>query len=249
MRRKLREGRTLIGSFIEIPSPQVVEVMGLAGFDFIIIDGEHGSIGLERTEEMIRAATASGTSALVRVAECDPVAIRRPLDMGAAGIHVPQIETAEMAEAAVRAAKFHPRGGRGLQPFVRAAGYRSGSTAEFLRRSNEDTVVVLHIEGKRGVANLQEILAVDGVDVVFLGPYDLSQALGMPGEVRRPEVEEKMRESTALSRAAGKVVGTFCDDVETAERWRAAGAGYLAVSIDANILLLAARSIVDRLHG
>jgi 4-hydroxy-2-oxoheptanedioate aldolase len=248
LKDRLRKGEAVVGPFVEIPSPQVVEVMGLAGFDFVIIDGEHGSIGLEKTEEMIRAASSAGVTAMARVAQCDPVAIRRPLDMGAAGIHVPQIESAEMARAAVRAAKFYPQGERGLQPFVRAAGYRSYPTAEFLRRSNEETMVVLHIEGERGVAGLAGILEVEGVDVVFLGPYDLSQALGMPGEVGRPEVREKMIEAVKLARAAGKVVGTFCDDVETALGWRELGVSYLAVGIDANIFLQAARGIAARLH-
>ncbi len=244
----LRSGRTLIGVFVEIPSPQVVEALGLGGFDFVIVDREHGSIDLGRTEDMIRAAAAAGVTPMVRVARCDPVDIRQPLDMGAAGVHVPQIESAEMARAAVRAAKFHPLGERGLQPFVRAASYRSYPTAEYLRRANEETAVVLHIEGTRGVAELPEILAVEGVDVVFLGPYDLSQAMGVPGEVAHPRVEEKMRVAVASARAAGKMVGTFCDDMASARRWRDAGVSYLAVGIDATILLNAARAIAGGLR-
>lgn len=236
-----------IGTFLEIPSPQLVELLGLAGFDFVIIDCEHGAIGLEKTEDLIRAAATTGISPMVRVARCDPIAIRQPLDMGAAGVHVPQINSAEMARQAVRAATFFPKGERGLQPFVRAASYRAYPTAEFLQEANENVVVVLHIEGVEGVANFDEILKVDGVDVAFIGPYDLSQSLGIPGMVQSPLVREKM--TTIIDKAKGKkiAVGTYCDDVSTAMEWRSLGVTYLAVSLDASIFLSAARRMVSRL--
>jgi 4-hydroxy-2-oxoheptanedioate aldolase len=237
----------VVGTFLEIPSPQIVELLGLAGFDFVVIDREHGSVDLETTENLIRAAAATGICPLVRVSHCDPVAIRQPLDMGAAGVHVPQIESAEQARRAVQAAKFHPLGERGLQPYVRAASYRAFPTAEFLEESNENTVIVLHIEGARGVAAFDEIVQVEGVDVAFLGPYDLSQSLGIPGMVESPLVKEKMK--TILEKAKGKrlAIGTYCDDVNAALEWRSLGVTYLAVSLDAGILFQAARRMVSRL--
>ena len=237
----------LLGTFLEIPSPQVVEILGLAGFDFVVIDREHGTIDLETTENLIRAAAGTGICPLVRVAACDPVLIRQPLDMGAAGIHVPQIESVEQARQAVRAAKFFPAGERGLQPYVRAASYRAFSTAEFLRQSNEEGFIVLHIEGARGVAAFEEISQVDGVDVAFLGPYDLSQSLGIPGMVDSPLVRQKMAGIVEAARGRRLAIGTFCDDVDTALEWKALGVTYLAVSLDAGLLLKAARSIVSRL--
>lgn len=237
----------VVGTFVEIPSPQIVELLGLAGFDFVVIDREHGSIDLETTENLIRAAAATGICPLVRVSHCDPVAIRQPLDMGAAGVHVPQIESAEQARLAVRSAKFHPLGERGLQPYVRAASYRAFPTAEFLEESNENVVIVLHIEGARGVAAFEEIVAVEGIDVAFLGPYDLSQSLGIPGLVESPLVKEKMK--AILEKAKGKrvAIGTYCDDVNSALEWRNLGVTYLAVSLDAGILFQAARRMISRL--
>jgi 4-hydroxy-2-oxoheptanedioate aldolase len=237
----------VIGTFLEIPSPQLVELLGLAGFDFVVIDREHGAIGLERTEELIRAAASTGICPLVRVAECDPISIRQPLDMGAVGIHVPQINSAEMARLAVRSASFYPRGDRGMQPFVRGASYRSYPTAEYLQEANEDTVMVVHIEGKEGVAAFEEIAAVDGVDVAFVGPYDLSQSLGIPGMVESPLIKEKMDQ--VLRQAKGKqiAVGTYCDDVRKAMEWRKLGVTYLTVSVDAHIFLSAAKRIASQL--
>ncbi len=236
----------VLGAFLEIPSPQLVELIGLAGFDFVVIDREHGTIDLETCENLIRAAAAVGLSPMVRVAQCDPVLVRQPLDMGAAGVHVPQIASAEAAALAVRSARFHPYGDRGLQPFVRAASYRAYPTAEFLEETNRETAVVLHIEGAEGVAAFPEIAAVEGVDVAFIGPYDLSHSLGIPGMVQSPLVRQKMMEILETARRRGLAVGTFCDDVRTALEWKKLGVTYLTVSVDAAIFLNAARRIADQ---
>lgn len=237
----------VVGTFLEIPSPQLVELLGLAGFDFVVIDREHGSIGLERCEELIRAAASTGITPIVRVARCEEVAIRQPLDMGAAGIHVPQIHSAEMARLAVRSAKFFPKGARGLQPFIRGASYRAYPTAEFLEQSNENTVIVLHIEGKEGVEAFDEIADVEGVDVAFIGPYDLSQSLGIPGMVKSPLVREKMKSVVEAAKSKKIAVGTYCDDPRTALEWKDLGITYLTVSLDASIFLQAARRLVAQL--
>jgi 4-hydroxy-2-oxoheptanedioate aldolase len=249
LKRKLQDQDCVIGTFLEIPSPQLVELLGLAGFDFVIIDREHGTIDLAQTEDLIRASLSTGISPLVRVAACDPVLVRQPLDMGAGGIHVPQIGSVESAALAIRSARFHPLGERGLQPFVRAASYRAHPTAEFLAQANRDIVLIFHIEGKEGVEALDGIMALDGMDVAFLGPYDLSQSLGVPGQVKHPRVREKMLEVVEKCKAAGSCVGTYCDDIETAREWRRLGVRYLAVSIDAAIFLRGAEAIVREVRG
>jgi 4-hydroxy-2-oxoheptanedioate aldolase len=248
LKRKLSQQEFVLGTFLEIPSPQLVEILGLAGFDFVVIDCEHGSIDLRDTEDLIRASLSTDISAVVRVAKCDPVLIRQPLDMGAAGIHVPQIGSLESAALAVRSGFFHPAGDRGLQPYVRAASYRSYPTAEYLTQTNQDTAMIFHIEGREGVDALDGILALDGVDVLFLGPYDLSQSLGVPGQVKHPAVREMMIRVVEKGKTAGKCIGTYCDDVETAREWRDLGVRYLAVSVDAALLLRGAEAIVHPLR-
>lgn len=247
LREKLEARGAVLGTFLEIPCPALVELLGLAGFDFVVIDREHGAIDLKDTEDLIRASMSTDISAIVRVPVCDATNIRLPLDMGAEGLHVPQIESAGMARRAVCGSKFYPRGNRGLQPFVRSASYRSYGTTQYLEASNRDSLVVAQVEGGEGIKNLDAILAVDGIDVVFIGPYDLSQSLGLPGEVTHPKVQQAMADAAQRCHAASKWAGTFCDDAEAAIKYRELGFSYLTVSVDAFIFLGAARSIVQRI--
>lgn len=247
LREKLQSQQCVMGCFVQIPSPQIVEILGLAGFDFAVIDGEHGSIHPETVENMIRAAASTSIVPLVRVPLCDPVAVRMPFDMGAAGVHVPQVESVAMAESAVRYAKFHPKGERGMQPYVRGASYRAEPSGEFLARANDDAAVVIHIEGRGGLADLDGIVGLDGVDVAFLGPYDLSQALGVPGQVDDPRVDAAIRQAVEKSNGRA-VIGTYCDTVAAVRRRRAQGVRYLAVGIDAGLLLSSAREFAGQIR-
>jgi len=247
LKAKLQSCEFVVGTFLEIPSPELVELLGLAGFDFVVVDREHGPIDLKATENLIRASLSTDISVLVRVPACEPVTISQSLDMGAAGIHVPQIETAEMAQLAVNSSKHHPLGDRGLQVYVRSASYGARGTADYLATADHDSLVVLQVEGERGVSNLDAILKVEGIDVAFIGPYDLSQSLGFPGQVRHPSVKQTMADAIQKARKTGKCIGTYCDDAEMALEYRAIGVSYLTVSIDAYIFLSGARSIVSRL--
>lgn len=248
IKRKLADQACVFGTFCGIASPTVIELLGLAGFDFVVIDREHGPFSLAETENLIRAAATTGISPLVRVADADATSVRQPLDMGAAGIHVPQIESAAMAEDVVRAALFHPRGERGLQPWVRNASYGVQPLTEYLADKNDDTCLVLHLEGHLVLKELDAILAVEGYDVLFIGPYDLSHSLGIPGQVNHPHVREAMHKIVEETRRAGKHAGTFCATPEVAAEWRAAGVTYLAVGMDANLLLTAATNLVTELR-
>ena len=244
LRDKLLSKEFVVGTFLEIQSPQLVEVFVLAGFDFVIIDGEHGSVDLERMEDLIRASLSTEISAMVRVPTCDEVSIRRPLDMGACGVQVPQINSARMARNAVKGARYFPLGERGLQPFVRSASYGNHETKDYVATMNEEILVVLHIEGEAGINALDEILEVEVVDVLFIGPYDLSQSLGVPGQIHHPRVQEKMNLVVRKVNAAGKSVGTFCKNAETAKPWRDLGVSYLAVGVDAHLILHSARDTI-----
>jgi 4-hydroxy-2-oxoheptanedioate aldolase len=247
LKKKLESQDYVIGTFLQIAAPQLVEILGLAGFDFLIIDGEHGPISPGEKENLIRAGLSTDINVMVRSADCAPSAISQPLDWGAAGIQAPQVESAEMARQVVRASKYHPLGMRGLQPFVRAADYRAYPTDQYLNEANAETLVVVQVEGVEGLANLGAILQVQGVDIAFLGPYDLSQSLGIPGQVRDPRVRQAMADAVHLARRTGKRIGTFCDDVEIALEYRALGVSYLTVSMDASIFLSCARSMASSL--
>jgi 4-hydroxy-2-oxoheptanedioate aldolase len=162
---------------------------------------------------------------------------------------VPQINSAEAAAEAVDACYFHPLGHRGVCRFVRAAGYTHVPAAQHFTLSNERVLPVLHIEGQAGVAALPEILEVPHLGVVFLGPYDLSQSCGVPGEVTHPLVVEKMTEAVALARSRGVVVGTFVDNAERARVWREAGVGYICYSVDVGLLYEKSAEVMQALRG
>ncbi|WP_044957862.1 HpcH/HpaI aldolase family protein [Halarchaeum acidiphilum] len=233
-RERLMDGETVVGTFQLLDSAMVAEMTGVAGMDFTILDQEHGPLTAETSVGLCAAAENGGAAPIVRVRNNTESEIQRALDIGAAGVEIPQIETREDAEAAVEHARFDPLGSRGLSPYVRAGGYTGGD--DYTEEQNEAVTVIVHIEGERGVENLDEILAVEGIDVLFLGPYDMSQSLGIPGQVGDERVESLMTEVCERAEEAGKVVGTFADDAAIANKWIDAGVQYVAMSVDGAIV-------------
>jgi 2-keto-3-deoxy-L-rhamnonate aldolase RhmA len=243
VKQNLKQGKVVLGLFINSAYPAFVEICGHAGFDFAVIDLEHGALNTLVAEDLCRAADCVGIAPLVRVRKNDAPQIQRALDIGSAGVQVPQIETKADAQAVVRSAKYSPIGVRGLSFYTRAGVYSSAGT-QIADRLNEESMVVVHVEGKRGVENLQEIISVPHIDVIFLGPYDLSQSLGIPGQVRDPRVIELMQTAVQEIRNAGKVAGTFADNPETAKQWIDAGVQYLALGVDVGVFLRGCKALV-----
>lgn len=240
---------TAMGPFLKIASPAVVEIFGNAGFDYVIIDAEHGPIGMEAAEHLVRAADCVGISPVIRVRDNDPTLITRALDIGAEGIQVPQVSTRESALTVVNAAHFAPEGERGVCRFTRAAAYSHTDKLTYFKEANEKVVVIIHIEGEKGVRNLDEIISVDGLDVIFIGPYDLSQSMGVPGDIDNPLVEEKMKEIVVKARKAGLVVGTFVEDVKAAHKWMDLGIQYISYSVDVGIFYQNLKKIAGQLKS
>ena len=245
LKEALRAGEVVMGPFFRMPAPALVEIFGYAGFDLIVIDLEHGPLNIQTAEDLVRSCQLVGMASVIRVSYNAPHRIQRALDIGAQGVQIPQVATASEAERAVRAAKFAPRGMRGVCRFVRAAKYSATDRSDYFPASNRDTAIILHIEGKEGIENLTDIVEVEGIDVIYLGPYDLSQSLGVPGQVESPVVVEKMREAVSLCRQAGVAVGTFADDVGAARKWVEAGIQYVNVGIDASIIYNSCQEMVE----
>jgi 2-keto-3-deoxy-L-rhamnonate aldolase RhmA len=208
MKNKFAAGEPAFGLSIMIPSPQIVESAGAMGFDWVMIDCEHGTVGLETMELMIMAAEASGVTPIVRPRTNGPSDILLCMDRGALGVQVPHVNSADQARAAVAAVKFHPQGERSLAVGTRASRYGfSGSMKEFVAEANKATLVCVQIEDEEALPNLGEILKVEGIDVFFIGPSDLSQSMGHPGDPKAPPVARAIDEALAKIVAAGKTPG------------------------------------------
>jgi 4-hydroxy-2-oxoheptanedioate aldolase len=247
LKRTLNEGKVVFGPFMKFTDPAAVEIMGFAGFDFVIIDAEHGPISMENAQNMIRAAESVNITPIIRVGSNDEVLILRALDIGAQGIEIPQINSKPDAVRAVKSVKYSPQGERGVCRYVRAANYSSMDKFKYFESANKETMIIAHIEGVQGINKLDEILSVSGIDVIFIGPYDLSQSLGIPGQVNNSLVVEKMKEVVTKCRENNIAVGTFADDIQTAKKWISLGVQYMSFSVDVGILYEVSKQIVEKL--
>jgi 4-hydroxy-2-oxoheptanedioate aldolase len=246
-KNKLKEGKPVFGPFMKSTDPAFVESAGYSGFDFVILDMEHGPLGFTDLQNLIRAAMLANVIPIVRTSDSSEISIARSLDLGALGIQIPQVTSAEMARACVKAARFFPEGERGVCRFVRAANYSSLPREEYFKRANE-ILVIIQLEGKKALEDLENILNVEGVDILFIGPYDLSQSLGVPGQIRHPLVTQQMNKIVNRAISLGKVVGTFTDTPESAELWKVAGVQYISYSVDVGIFSDACSQLVKRLN-
>jgi len=249
LKKILREGKVAIGPFMKFSDPAAVEIAGYAGFDFVIIDLEHGPLSIERAQDLVRAAELVGVTPVIRVSENSSSTILRALDIGAQGVEVPHILTGEDAKRAVEAARFSPEGERGVCRFVRAAAYSHLDRYQYFKKSNEEIIVIVHIEGLEGIANLKDIVEVSGLDILFLGPYDLSQSCKVPGQIDHPMVVEKMQRAVEIARKREVVVGTFVETRDEAKKWIKAGVRYISFSVDVGIYYQACARIVEGLRS
>ena len=209
MKAKIRSGQPTYGVSVMIPSPQVVEMVGKLGFDWVLIDCEHGTISLENVELMIMAAEASGITPIVRPGTKDPDDILKAMDRGAMGVQVPHVNCAADAVRVVESVKYHPMGKRGMAAATRPADYGFGiSMTDYVSQANRETLICVQLEEVEALRNIDEILKVSGVDVFFVGPSDLSQSMGYPGRSDAPEVRAAIDGAFATIVAAGKVPGS-----------------------------------------
>lgn len=241
---RVARGDTVLGLIVKMPAASVIELAGRTGFDFVVIDTEHGAADVTELEHHLRAADAVDIAASVRVGDGSPLPILRALDAGAAGIIVPHVSCAEEARAAVRSAHYPPNGTRGLALSTRAGGHGTVPLSRHLAEAAAHTIVVAQVEDKDAVQRNTEIAATEGLNAVWIGPSDLSLSLGLPGQLDHPEV------IAAVDRIAGDVAAADCalcvlvDTVEHAARWRARGAGMLLFN-STTLLSRELRAMVD----
>jgi 4-hydroxy-2-oxoheptanedioate aldolase len=241
----LRGAAPLAGMFIGFPSPALVEMVGYAGFDFAIIDNEHGPMSLETTEHMIRAARCAGTLPVVRTQE---PALLRVLDAGASGVMVPSVETAEQARRIVAACKYPPLGTRSSAFTARAGGYTFFGGAAQIERANEGVAIILMIESAQAVQALDAILEVKGIDALFVGLSDLALSMGHPGDNMHPEVQEALADVIRRAAARGVASGVLAGTPVDFNRYASMGAKFLPMTM-ASVIAGALREAIAMRKG
>ncbi|MBU6195902.1 MAG: 2-dehydro-3-deoxyglucarate aldolase [Burkholderiales bacterium] len=243
-RRALREGRTLIGSWLSLGSPITAEVMGVAGFDWLLIDLEHAPNDVLSLIPQLMALKDSPSAPIVRPSWNDTVEIKRLLDAGAANLLIPFVENAEQARAAVAATRYPPQGVRGVS--VSHRGNRYGAVAGYHAQANEEVAVLVQIENRSGVQAAGAIAAVEGVDALFIGPSDLAASYGHLGNPNHPEVQEAIAQVLTAAQAAGKPTGILAPAEADARRYLAQGMRFIGVGSDLGVLRMASQALADK---
>lgn len=244
---KINKQNYVYGPFCKMQDPTIIELAALSGFDFIIIDMEHGPYNISSVQNMIRAAESKGIIPIVRVTVNSETLILRLLDIGVKCIQVPKISTLKDAKKLVSYTKFYPLGNRGMCRYVRAAEYTNTNGLDYFNKTNQSVTTIVHIEGLKGVQNLEEIVKVQGIDIIFIGCYDLSQSCGVPGQINHPKVIETMKKAIDIAKKNNKMIGTFTESIESAQFWKEIGVQYISYAVDVGIVLDAFKTIVKGL--
>ncbi|MCE7996405.1 MAG: 2,4-dihydroxyhept-2-ene-1,7-dioic acid aldolase [Roseivirga sp.] len=234
------------GTILSLPSPEVAEAMALAGFDWLFIDLEHGTMGILECQRMIQAVGGHAES-LVRVPEFTESAIKKVLDTGAGGIIVPKVNTAKEAEKAVAYSKYPPEGQRGVGA-TRAHGYGIHFN-DYVTRANQELMVVIQIEHIDGVENIEQIVDVPGVDVIFIGPYDLSASMGLMGQLDHPRVLEAIERVEKVCKDKGIHLGYFGMTAESVQPYIEKGYRLITCGTDTGFLIEGAGKTLSGLRS
>jgi 4-hydroxy-2-oxoheptanedioate aldolase len=231
VKRKLSENKTVLGSFVTQLAPDLTEIYALSGFDFVVIDGEHSPLGPESAQGIIRAAEYRGISPLVRVPNALESTVKHFLDIGAHGIQIPQCNSGDMAKEIIRYAKYAPVGQRGVA-FPRSADFGITDTNAYWEYENNETLVICQCESVEGLENLEDICKVPEVDIIFLGPFDMSASMGITGQIGDPRITTAAKKVLDLTAKYGKNAGVFAMNGEAARTRRKEGFRYIIVGMD-----------------
>jgi 2-keto-3-deoxy-L-rhamnonate aldolase RhmA len=244
-RARLKRGEQLLGTMVTLASGASAEILASLGFDWLFVDGEHGPLEARELMEILQAV-GDKAACIVRVPEAAEVPIKRALDLGAHGIIVPQVNTAEQAADVVRFARYAPEGARGVG-LARAHGYGL-KFREYLSAANKEITVVVQAEHARAVDNIEAIVRVPGVDAVLLGPYDLSASLGKLGKIDDPAVVAAIDRVTAACKAVGMPLGYFGVTAAAVRPYAARGYTLLVAGVDTLYLANGANALLAELR-
>ncbi len=241
-KKKLLRGDLLIGAIITLPSTEIAEIFSLSGFDWLFVDLEHSALDIKDAQHILQTVTPR-TSCLIRVPSNDEIWIKKALDIGAAGIIVPQVKTKDEANRAVHLCKYPPKGSRSVG-IARAHGYGK-NFQEYVNTANNDISVILQIEHIDGVENISEILEVSGIDCLFIGPYDLSASLDKTGVTTDPDVQSAISEVKKKADQSKVPLGIFGATIEAVQPYINEGYSLIAVGIDTLLIEKTAKNIIQ----
>ena len=241
-KQALAEGRPQIGLWLALADAYTTEIAATAGFDWLLIDGEHAPNDVRSTLAQLQAIAAYPSHAVVRPVEGGTALVKQLLDIGAQSLLIPMVETPEQAAALVAATRYPPHGVRGVGSAI-ARVSRWGRDADYLQTADDSICLLVQVESQRGLDQLDAIAATDGVDGVFFGPADLSASMGFRGRPGAPEVQRALDDGIARVRAAGKAPGILTTDATLARHYLALGALFVAVGVDASLLARATRDL------
>lgn len=236
LKEKLASGEVVFGVFFKTNSPNLAEMFGYAGYDFIIIDNEHSNFSFTEIENIIRAADGVGMHSIVRVPSPLDEHLAHSLDSGASGVQIPSLTDVEQARKAVPLTKYYPLGRRGMNANQRACKFGFMNSNEYFKAANEQTLVVVHVENKEMVEQVEELCQIPGIDVLFAGPGDLSQAVGKPLQVNDPEVVAMIEKIFETAAKYNKVSGVWVGNAADAEKYIKMGAQFIGFSSDTAII-------------
>lgn len=236
LKEKLERGQSVIGTWSIIPSTITTEIIASTGVDFIIIDAEHGPISFEQAQDMAIVCESKGVSPVMRVGTIDEADILKALDIGVHCIQIPNVNDKEDVERIVQLSKYPPIGKRGFSPFTRAGGYSLENARTLTEEANRNTLIAINIEGTEAILGIDNILEIKELDIVFVGLFDLSKALGMPGDVNSSAVMSYLKELTKKINDAGKYTGTITTSKEKITEFLDIGLKYVVHLVDCEML-------------
>lgn len=248
LKRRLKAGEVTHGLWLGMADAYAAEMAGTAGFDWLLIDGEHAPNDLRSTMAQLAVLERSGTVPVVRLPDGDPVKVKQALDIGAQSLLIPMVDSAEQARMLVQATRYPPQGFRGVGSSLARAS-RFSAIPDYLATANDQICLILQVESVKGLAALDDILAVDGVDAVFFGPADLAADMGHLGRSDAPAVRDAIYEGLRRTRAAGKAAGILATEAEFIDAAKAAGANFVGVGIDVTLFVGALRALAARYRG
>ena len=243
-KRAMALGQPQFGAFLGLPGSSVAEILAAAGFGWLLIDHEHAPFELSDILSHLQAMASYDVAPIVRPVDDNPALLKKLLDIGVQSFLVPMVDTPEQARSIVRALRYPPAGTRGLgTSLARAAGW--GQVSDYLHKANDEICLLVQVETTDALQNLPQILQVEGVDGVFIGPSDLSASMGHVGDPTHPEVVTAISAGLAAIAAAGKYAGVLCLDPALVASYRASGANFIGVGVDTMILGQGARQLVQ----